>query len=403
MSCAAGLESAARLRYISAMAGAWPHLKERFGLLDVAAYATIAAVGYGVWLATRTMPAVAGWPARPVAMALVATFTAGMLACSGRPHLGPDAWTPRAGLAVMLASALALLWLGPIATAPVLLIILASAVTFSFAPAPAAAIVATVNLAFLAILVWRWHAQTPLMLLLIYGGFQAFAAFTTRAVQRADATADELRAANADLLATRSLLAESARDGERLRLSRELHDVAGHKLTALKLNLASLAQQHQPAGRGELDTAAGLAQELLDDIRRVVSQLRRHEGLDLREALTRLAEQVPQPRVHVEVADNARAADAEQAAALLRTAQEGLTNALRHARADNVWLRLRRVDGALELVVEDDGRGAAGAVEGHGLTGMRERLAGLGGELSFGAGGRGGWRLCARLPLPQRA
>src|SRR3546814_21174463 len=64
-----------------------------------------------------------------------------------------------------------------------------------------------------------------------------------RYAAQAQAMSEELRAVNADLLATRELLAESARDNERLRLSRELHDIAGHKLTALKINLAALARE----------------------------------------------------------------------------------------------------------------------------------------------------------------
>ena len=85
---------------------------------------------------------------------------------------------------------------------------------------------------------------------------------------------------NAHLLATRSLLEESARDHERLRLARELHDVAGHKLTALKLNLTAL-ERSGDARRANLDQRASqLATELLDDIRGVVAQIRQHDGLD---------------------------------------------------------------------------------------------------------------------------
>lgn len=95
------------------------------------------------------------------------------------------------------------------------------------------------------------------------------------------------------------MLAESARDGERLRLSRELHDVSGHKLTAMKLNLALLAQNPALACRSEFATTRGLADELLSDLRGVVSQLRRYDGIDIKEALTRLAEIFPVPRVHL--------------------------------------------------------------------------------------------------------
>ncbi|MEL2266475.1 histidine kinase, partial [Klebsiella pneumoniae] len=81
---------------------------------------------------------------------------------------------------------------------------------------------------------------------------------------------DDLARVNADLLATRALLADSARDAERLRLARELHDVAGHKLTAMRLNLRALAADPVLAGREGLVLAEQLSGELLADIRQVV-------------------------------------------------------------------------------------------------------------------------------------
>src|SRR3546814_13550289 len=92
-----------------------------------------------------------------------------------------------------------------------------------------------------------------------------------RYAAQAQAMSEELRAVNADLLATRELLAESARDNERLRLSRELHDIAGHKPTALKINLAALATQARAdAERGPL--CARLADDLRPETRGVNEQ-----------------------------------------------------------------------------------------------------------------------------------
>jgi signal transduction histidine kinase len=137
---------------------------------------------------------------------------------------------------------------------------------------------------------------------------------------------------------------------------------------------------------------------LLSDIRGVVAQLRRHDGIDLREAITRLAEPLAFAHVHVQVDDDARVNDAERAAALIRLAQESLTNAAKHASAQNVWLKLTREHDLLQLVVEDDGRLIDPVHPGHGLTGMRERVAALGGELKIGTASAGGLRICARLP-----
>lgn len=224
---------------------------------------------------------------------------------------------------------------------------------------------------------------------------------TASSLKRAEAAAANLRSVNAELLATRSLLSESARDGERLRVSRELHDVAGHKLTALALNIEVLRQDSEK-GRRELERAGRLSTELLADLRNVVSSLRRDDGLDVREVLHRVAEVFPRPIVHLQI-DAVRMVGAERAEALVRTAQEALTNAARHAAADNVWLSLRRCDREIELVVEDDGKFSGQYTVGNGLAGMRERLELLGGMLEAGAGPRGGFRIVARLVREQPA
>jgi len=365
-----------------------------FSGLHLAAYITWAAVAYGVWLAAARWEALGPLPARAAAMLLLGAFLVAFV--GGTAATG--AARSRLSLAAMAASVMALLWLGRSGTAPVLLIIFASVATVALSRPQAVAALIVVNAAFLAIMVWRWEASNPLPIFVILCGFQAFAALVSDAMARAEAMALELKQVNARLLATRSLLAESARDGERLRVSRELHDVAGHKLTALKLNLEALARDQTLEGRRELGVSRQLAAELLDDVRSVVSSLRRDEGIDLAQSLERLAEPFPRPRVHLDVARDARVADTERAEVLLRAAQEGLTNAARHAGAGNVWLSLRSHDGDIELVVEDDGAFGGEHEPGHGLTGMHERVRALGGTLDAGRGPRGGFRLAARLP-----
>lgn len=349
-------------------------------------------VSYEVWLSSARLGPLGPLPAQHAAALLLLVYLVGFLGPAGLP------W-----FALMAGSALGVLLLGPTGTAPVLLIIVAVAAVEMLPQRAAITAVALINVAVLAVFAFVWEAARPLLLTLIYGAFQAFAVVASLAMRRAEESAARLREVNAHLLATRSLLAESARESERLRLSRELHDVSGHKLTALKLNLAVLAQDAALAGRRELEVARTLVDELLHDIRQVVSQLRRHEGIDLRQALQELAAPLPAPRVHVQVDDDARIDDAERAAALVRLAQEGLTNAARHAASQNVWLRLTRDRDRLRLVVEDDGRIAGPVRPGHGLTGMRERVAELGGELEIGTAERGGLRLCASLPRERTA
>jgi signal transduction histidine kinase len=195
------------------------------------------------------------------------------------------------------------------------------------------------------------------------------------------------------------LLAETARDSERLRLSRELHDVAGHKLTALKLNLAALARDPRFATDEQVRLCSRLADELLADIRGVVMQMRQDEGLDLGAALQALATPFPRPSMHLQIEPQARVASLAQAEAVLRAVQEGLTNAVRHSQAHNLWVVLRRDGGNLRLDIRDDGRGAGDLSAGNGLRGMRERLEGVGGGLDVSRTDTGGVHLQAWLPV----
>ena len=254
------------------------------------------------------------------------------------------------------------------------------------------------NAALWGIAVYVWNINGAWRLILAYGGFQIFAALTAWYSRRADETSAQLRETNAHLMATRSLLEESARDHERLRLARELHDVAGHKLTALKLNLTALQRE---ANAPNVDTAAQLATELLADIRGVVAQMRQHDGLDIRAALTQLVAPLPAPpRIHLEIHEDARLASVAQAEALLRVVQEALTNVVRHAVARNVWVELVREAGHIHLRVRDDGKAELPLKEGFGISGMRERLAQLSGQLAISRATQGGLALDIRLPAP---
>lgn len=281
---------------------------------------------------------------------------------------------------------------------PILLVLVAAQVPgFLSLPAGLAAMAVLNGILFL--LLRDVHDQTrPLFNVAVYSTFQFFAMLTTWFAFRAERANALLAAANADLLATRSLLEEGVRDGERLRLSRELHDVAGHTLTALQLHLELARRLPDDAQRlARIDSAHGLAESLLREIRGVVSQLRRHDGIDLPSALRALCLGFPGIDVRLEADADLRVADVERAEALLRIAQEALTNAVRHGRARRVDIRLWREADQVKLEVVDDGRGTADVVEGNGLAGMRERLAAHGGEVRCESEPGRGFRLRANL------
>ncbi|MBI1851442.1 MAG: sensor histidine kinase [Planctomycetes bacterium] len=232
----------------------------------------------------------------------------------------------------------------------------------------------------------------------VYLGFQAFAYLTVRAAESEAAARTDLSRLNAELRTTQALLAESSRLTERIRIARDLHDVLGHHLTALCLNLEVAKHQSDGAARESIERAQDLAKRLLGDVRDVVTDLRGDGALDLAAALRALVDGVPRPRVHVTVPDGLRVDDPARAEALLRCAQEAITNAIRHADAENLWLEVVATSDSLGIRARDDGRGAEVVREGNGLAGMRERLRGLGGRLELESKPGEGFRLSAWVP-----
>ena len=185
-----------------------------------------------------------------------------------------------------------------------------------------------------------------------------------------------------------------------MRISRELHDLVGHHLTALSLNLEVASHLVSGGAQEHVRQAQSVAKLLLSDVREVVSQLRDDDAIDLTEALRTLVEGVPGLTIHLDLPPRFSVDDPRRAQVLLRCAQEIITNTVRHAAARNLWLRCERTE-ANELAIHahDDGRGVGDLRQGNGLTGMRERLAQIGGRLNITTARDQGFALDAWLPL----
>jgi signal transduction histidine kinase len=245
----------------------------------------------------------------------------------------------------------------------------------------------------------HWSLRPALMLAPPYLGFQILAFLAVEALDR------EARA-NAELRAARDLLAHGSRLAERLRIARELHDAVGHRLVALSLNLERAGHQAGDAGetvKEPIAMARSLARRLLTDIGEIVDTLGRTERLDLRRSLEGMIEEIPRPRVHLSLPADLAVEDPELAHLLLRCCQEIVTNAAKHAQAENLWVDVVRAEGTIEVRARDDGRGAAEVAAGRGLAGMRERLERAGGRLEVATRPGMGFTVAALVPLRRSA
>ena len=247
----------------------------------------------------------------------------------------------------------------------------------------------------------RWLGFPPmeaLMQSVLYAGFSGFVFITSLVALQQTQAREEQRRLNAELRATRALLADSARVNERTRISRELHDLLGHHLTALSLNLEVAGHLSEGRVKEHVQQAHTLARLLLTDVREAVSQLRESGAIDLGAALRPLAENVPKLDIEMDIEEPLAIDDPERAHVLLRCAQEAITNVVRHAGASRLWLSARREGPALVLQVRDDGRGSDQPVPGNGLRGLGERLRQHGGRLEIATRRGHGFQLTMTLP-----
>jgi signal transduction histidine kinase len=232
------------------------------------------------------------------------------------------------------------------------------------------------------------------------------------------------RAQQAEAAEVRAAVAERERDAaarvavaeERARIARELHDIVAHAVSVMVLQVGAVRHK-LPGELAETEEALRgvetTGRTALSEMRTLLGAMRNADdeaelgpqpGLDGLDSLLEEVERAGLPvRLHVEgdAAPLPRAIDLSA----YRIVQEGLTNALKHARATAADVVVRYEAHALQLEVRDDGLGSATSDGlGHGLVGIRERVKIYGGEMSAGTANGGGFVLSTRLPLaPERA
>lgn len=205
-------------------------------------------------------------------------------------------------------------------------------------------------------------------------------------------------------LESRARLLESVRLREREALARDLHDTVAHHVSAIVIR-AQVAGADPAQVADSLTVIEREAQAVLGEMRSLVRTLRAPAdfaptaGLP---ELARLADPGP-PRVAVRI-EAPQELPIVVASTLFRIAQEGVTNARRHARdASTVDVEVSADPDAARIVVRDDGAPTRPSANGgHGLQGMAERAALLGGEMTAGPDPSGGWTLRAALPLGEQ-
>jgi signal transduction histidine kinase len=248
---------------------------------------------------------------------------------------------------------------------------------------------------------------------LTFGAVLTVAWLIGKGMQRYRDLTNALRVQARQLEQERDERAQLAVAFERARIARELHDVIAHSVSVMVVQASaerrSLGKELNQT-REVLDMIERTGRQALTELRRMLGVLRKTDdplllapqpGLpDLSNLLEQFREAGLQVGFHVEGSRIPVPAGVDLSA--YRIVQEALTNTLKHARATRAEVTLHYFGDHLDLVVADDGRGSSEGVRsngGHGLVGMRERVAMLGGSLQAGPKDGGGFSVSVTLPL----
>ncbi|MGW8764006.1 sensor histidine kinase [Streptomyces sp. NPDC055815] len=225
----------------------------------------------------------------------------------------------------------------------------------------------------------------------VYGTF--ISVMVTAAILALDETVRELRE-------TREELARSAVEKERLRFSRDLHDLLGHTLSVIVVKselVRRLAPRDLDAALGQVADIESVGRQALTEIREAVTGYR--EG-SLATELDRARDALSTAGIEPVVRRSGPLLEPATEALLSWVVRESATNAIRHSGAARCEIVLSGTAERVRLTVTDDGRGPAEpGGTGSGLRGLRERLAAAGGTLDSGPAPRGGFRVTAELPV----
>jgi len=226
---------------------------------------------------------------------------------------------------------------------------------------------------------------------------------------------EETALLNRELLATRELLSQSTAQAERVRIARNLHDILGHHMTALILNLevanhsvrqsisteddklnperesqeSKLQIERTTKAQNKVEQALALAKLLLGDIRTAVSELREDDKIELQHSIEKLTEDIPNLVFDIDCESAPPIRSVQLAEILLRCAQESITNVIRHSNGNKCRISLAASENHCVLTVSDNGRFESDILPGNGIKGMQERVAAIGGVIRWAQSSEG--------------
>ena len=247
-----------------------------------------------------------------------------------------------------------------------------------------------------------WGENQALLSGALFWTFNLFAMLMSSTAIKEMVAREQADALSRQLLSTQHLVKQAITQDERLRIARNIHDVLGHHLTALTINLQVASRKSDLAKcedvKQHVEQCHAIAKLLLSDVREAISDIRENAVIDFKGAVHSLISDLPRPKVALQIQDNLTLTNVRIADALLRCMQEGLTNVIRHTQSHEFAISLTQQNQHYKLVMQDKQPSAHSTFQqGNGLTGMKERVEALGGSVSFEFN-KTGFRLAIDIP-----
>jgi two-component system sensor histidine kinase DesK len=240
-----------------------------------------------------------------------------------------------------------------------------------------------------------WQRNGVIINTFLYWTFNLFALVMVNTSLREREARLEAELTTRQLEATQALLNEAVKQGERVRIARNIHDLLGHHLTALTIHLQVASRKSEGDVKDSVEQCHQLARLLLSDVREAVSDIRDKSKLDLEASIFSMLNKLPKLSFSLDIDKNIQIEDIQIADAIIKAVQETITNTLKHAQGKTISVSLnyaacdddvRKPNNQCKQLLVDisnDGKMPKNIEQGNGLTGIKERLAALQGKVKF--------------------
>ncbi|MDT0628999.1 histidine kinase [Alteromonas sp. W364] len=264
-----------------------------------------------------------------------------------------------------------------------------------------------------AVYEYHWGFSGMIVSALLFWTFNLFALVMVTTTIKEKNTRETVETINRELVSTQHLLSQAAEQAERVRIARNIHDLLGHHLTALTINLQVAGRQldqldtdneqatQKQTIKDSIEQCHSLSKLLLSDVREAVSDIRDKSSIRLESAIKAISDRLPSIDITVDYPDNISIEDVTLADVLIKCIQESFTNSLKHGKASEVKVSFSQHSNHVQVAIQDNGNhtqskqlkankhvrdGLQKDIEiqrGNGLTGIEERLALVDGKAEF--------------------